>query len=114
MKSLASITLDIKGRPWTFKLFTDKVYNKAYCTDDEESLATTLEDKYEVHFRKTGWSPITIKHELGHVLHFSSLVGSTSLTADDSIELMCDIIGAHCEEISFWSNRITERFLIHG
>ena len=113
MKHLTAMTINIKGRDWTFRLFSDKVFNKVYNPNDEDNAAMTLQNKYEVHFRKGDWSPNTIKHELGHVLHFASLVGSSALSAEDSIELMCEIIGEHTEEILLWSNRIAENFLNH-
>lgn len=113
MKPLASITINIKGRDWTFKLLSDRVFNKQHNPEDEGNAAMTLQSKYEVHFRKSDWSPNAIKHEIGHVLHFASLVGSSDLSAEDSVELMCEIIGEHTEEILLWSNRITERFLNH-
>lgn len=114
MKSVAQIIVTVKGRDWKFLLLTDRVFDKAHNSEDEGTIANTIEDKREVHFRKTDFTPKAVKHELAHVLHFESLVGSSELSPADSIELMCEIVGEHCEEIILWSNKITEYFLTHS
>ena len=113
MKCLTSITLNIKGRDWKFSLCSDKVFNKIYNPDDEGNAAMTIQGTKEVHFRKSDWSGIAIKHEIGHILHFSTLSSSSELTADQTVEIMCELIGEHAEEIVLWASQVTERFLNH-
>jgi hypothetical protein len=114
VKAISQITLNIKGRDWTFKLLTDKQFNKLHNKEDEGNTAMTIQSDYEVHFRKSDWSIATIRHELGHTLHMSSLVGSSDLTVSDTVELMCEIIGEHTDEIVLWSVRIAEKFINHS
>ena len=113
MKYLSKLSILVKGRDWQFILLSDRVFDKMYNANDEGNAAMTVQAKYEVHFRKSDWSPNTIKHEIGHILHFASLVGSSDLSVDDAIELMCEIIGEHTEEILLWSNRVAENFINH-
>lgn len=110
MKPIASIVLKIKGREWTFLLLHDKAFIKIH---GDDAMAMTIPGKYEVHFRKSDWSTVAIKHEIGHILHFASLVSSSEMSTEDIVELMCEIIGEHCEEIILWTNRVVERFLNH-
>jgi len=113
MKYLSKISIQIKGRDWQFILLPDKLFDRMYNKEDEGNAAMTLQAKYEVHFRKSDWSPNTIKHEIGHILHFASLVSSSDLSVEDAIELMCEIIGEHSEEILLWSSRVSENFINH-
>lgn len=109
---MSSITLQIKGRDWKFALLPDRRYDKLYnSAEGDHSAAITLPTVYEVHFRKSDWDIVTIRHELLHVLYNMSLVSSTSLTPDDVQELCAEIVGHHCSEIILWSDRIAERFL---
>jgi hypothetical protein len=109
---MSSITLEIKGRPWSFSLLPDKRYDKLYNTGPEDaSVAMTLANQYVVHFRKSDWDIITIRHELLHVLYNMSLVSSTNMSTDDVQELCAEIVGHHTLEIALWSDRIAERFL---
>lgn len=109
---MSSISIDIKGRPWSFILMTDKRYDRLHNPDPEElSGAITLPTTYEVHFRRTNWDVITIRHELLHVLYNMSLVSSANLSTEDVQELCAEIVGHHSAEIILWSDRIAERFL---
>ena len=112
MKPLANIILQIKGRDWNFILYTDKAFNKLHNDDDSaDDCAMTIVGTREVHFRKSDWSGVAIAHEIGHILHFASLVSSSEMSAHDTVELMCEIIGEHAEEIVLWKSRVVERFL---
>jgi hypothetical protein len=111
MKALASIILDIKGRPWTFKLFTDKSFDKMHNPNDEGNAAMTLASKYEVHFAKSEWDLVDIRHEVGHCFKTMSNTGSSELDAEQTEELMCEIIGHHCTEIILVSDKVAECFL---
>lgn len=109
---MSQITLSIKGRDWKFVLMTDKRFDKLYNEGrDDASAAMTLPTIYEVHFRKSDWDGVTIRHELLHVLYNMSLVSSTNMSTDDVQELCAEIVGHHSSEIILWSDRITEKFL---
>lgn len=111
MKPLASIVLNIKGRNWEFKLFTDSRFNKMYNPNDEGNAAMTVFSKYEVHFAKSDWCPVDIRHEIGHVLYYMCLNGSSGHDTGQVEESMCEIIGHHTPEILMWADTITERFI---
>jgi hypothetical protein len=112
MKSLASISLDIKGRSWNFILYPDRTYNKLHNSEEgSDSCAMTLQGTREVHFRKSDFNGIAILHEIGHILHFASLVSSSEMSAHDTVELMCEIIGEHAEEMVMWKAKVLDRFL---
>ena len=108
---MSQITLEIKGRPWTFILMPDKRFNNLHNTEDEGNSAMTVPSTYQVHFRKSDWDVGTIRHELLHVLYNMSLVGSAELTAGQVQETCAEIVGQHAIEIVLWADRITERFL---
>jgi len=109
---MSTISLNIKGRDWRFVLIADKRYDKLHnINPDDSSAAITLPTTYEVHFRKSDWDIVTIRHELLHVLYNMSLVSSTSMTPEDVQELCAEIVGHHSSEIIVWSDRIAERFL---
>jgi hypothetical protein len=105
---MSDITLPIKGRNWKFILVTDKRFDKLYGLGN---VAMTLPDQNEVHFKKSTWDIVTIRHELAHVLYAMSLVGSADLTSDQVEETFAEIIGYHCSEIIFWSDQICHKFM---
>lgn len=113
-KNEKRINLNIKGRDWTFRLLTDKNFDKLHNNYEKEedncSVAMTLPTHYEVHFRKTNWCVKDIRHELGHVLYSMSLTHTASHTAGQVEETFCEIIADHCAEIVFWSDLIADRF----
>lgn len=112
MKPLVNIILHVKGRDWNFILYTDKAFNKFHNNDGgSDNCAMTITGAREVHFRKSDWSGVAIAHEIGHILHLASLVSSSEMSPDDTVELMCEIIGEHVEEIVLWKSRVVERFL---
>lgn len=117
MKPLVSITLSIKGRPWTFKLFSDRVFDKIHNSDPDPEKnnngAMTVPIHHEVHFPKSEWSVLDIRHELGHVFKFECNTESSVLDADQTEELMCEIIGTHAQEICLLSDQIANKFLIY-
>jgi hypothetical protein len=108
IKTITNLVLSIKGRSWNFILLTDKTFNKLH---GEENTAMTIFGDNEVHFRRSDWSKSAISHEIGHVLHSSSLTSSSELTVEQTAELFCEIIGEHVEEINLWATRVSERFL---
>lgn len=114
MKSLVAITVSIKGRPWVFKLLSDRNFNKLHNPNgDENNGAMTVPLHHEVHFPKSDWTPTDILHELGHVFKFECNTGSSVLDADQTEELMCEIIGLHAHEICTIANLITNKFLTY-
>lgn len=115
MKSLKSVTISIKGTDWKFLLLSDKQFDKLHNSsgnpEEDNNVAMTMGGKTEVHFRNSDLDPITIRHELGHVLYRASLVGSSGLTSDQVEETMCEIIGHHVPDMVVWSDRILNVFL---
>jgi len=109
---MTDITLDIKGRKWKFVLVPDKRYDRQHNPGPEDdSVAITLPDLTEVHFKKSSWDMVTIRHELAHVLFNLSLVSSASLTPDQVEETFAEIIAHHCSEIIVWSDQIAHKFM---
>jgi hypothetical protein len=113
-KSEKKITLNIKGRNWTFVLMADKAFDKLHNSNELEehnnNVAMTVPATYEVHFRKSSWCLKDIRHEIGHMLYSMSLVNSANHKPDQVEETFCEIIGEHCSEIIFWSDLIADRF----
>ena len=112
MKSVTSITILVKGREWKFSLLSDRVFDKLHNSEPEndQNGAMTLPPKYEVHFPKSSWNIIDIRHELGHVFYTMADVGSSNLTPDQVEETMCTIIGQNHAEIGLIADRVAECF----
>lgn len=108
---MSDITINIKGRDWKFILMTDKRFDRLYNVEDNGNAAMTLPTTYEVHFRKSDWDVVTIRHELLHVLYNMSLTGSAGMEPDQVEETCAEIVAHHAIEIIFWADRITEKFL---
>lgn len=109
---MSEITIDIKGRNWKFILMNDRRFDKLWNPGENvANVAMTVSSTYEVHFRKSDWDVIAIRHELLHVLYSASLVSSTNMSVDDVQELCAEIVGHHTLEIALWADRIAERFL---
>lgn len=112
MKPITSLTLSIKGRDWTFKLFTDRNFDKIHNPEgDENNAAMTCPSIYEVHFSKSFWCPVDIRHELGHVLYHMTQTSSAGHDTLQVEETFCEIIGHNTPEIMMWSDRVAEKFL---
>jgi hypothetical protein len=107
---MSQITIDIKGRSWTFQLIPDKRFDKLHNQDGENRSGMTIFGTYSVHFRKSDWCLVDIRHEIGHILYFMSLNASSDLTSNQVEESMCSIIGTHAPEIILWSDRVAECF----
>lgn len=109
---MSQISISIKGRQWKFILIADKRYDKLHNQDTAfASQAVTLPTTFEVHFRKSDWDVITIRHELLHVLFTMGLSSSAELDATQVQEICAEIVAHHTSEIVVWSDRITECFL---
>lgn len=109
---MSSIVIPIKGRDWKFILLADKRFNKLHNSMGEsDAVAMTMTTTYEVHFRKSDWDLITIRHELLHVLFTAGLSSSAELTAEQVQEICAEIVAHHTPDIVLWTDRIAERFL---
>lgn len=111
MKAMASIVIQIKGKPWTFKLVSDRVFNKVHNPEGESNTGMTVFSRYEVHFSKSEWDLVDIRHELMHVYFFMSNTGSAELDALQTEETMCEIFGHNGLEICMVADSIAECFL---
>jgi hypothetical protein len=109
-KVIKEITLSIKGRDWSFKLLTDASFNKLHNYDDGDRPAVTMPQQYEVHFRKSDWTVIDIRHELGHVYYAMSDNESADPTPGQVEEQMCTIIGNYLADIAYYLDRIVEKW----
>lgn len=108
---MSTVTINVKGRDWKFVLMPDKRFDKLYNAEGGSNAAMTVPSIYEVHFAKSCWDVVTIRHELLHVLFSMSLTGSTGLTPDQVEELCAEIVAHHSIEIILWADQITEKFL---
>lgn len=104
------ISLEIKGRPWKFILMPDKRFDKFHNEDGGLRTAITLVNQYEVHFKKSEWCIIDIRHELGHVLKAMSHTNSVDLSPGDMEELMCELYASNYADIALWTDKISEKF----
>lgn len=110
MKPLASIQQKVKGRNWNFILLTDRAFDKLHNPDGEQNAAMTLGPKYEIHFSKTEWCLVDIRHEIMHAFYAMAEVNSSALTPAQVEETMCEIVGVNYHEIGLISDRVAECF----
>lgn len=113
MKSLASITLQIKGRDWKFLLLTDRAFDKLHNPEGEQNAAMTIPTRYEVHFSKSHWDLVNVRHELMHCFYAMAEVNSSDLSPEQVEETMCSIVGQNYAEIGLIADRIAECFFNH-
>ena len=109
-KAKRSITLEIKGRPWTFTLMPDKAFDKLHNVDGGSRTGMTWASQYRVDFRASDWTLTDIIHELGHVVYAMAPTRSADLSVADVEETMCDIYSTDYFDIRLWSSRIAECF----
>lgn len=107
---MSDISLEIKGRSWKFILLPDKRFDKLHNADGGLQTGITMANQFEVHFRKSDWCITDIRHELCHVLKHMSHTSTVDLTAEDTEELMCELVASNYSEIGVWSDRIAEKF----
>jgi hypothetical protein len=105
---MKTLTLNIKGRDWVFQVLPEKAYVKKF---NDDSMAITIEKEKSVYFNKPDFNLVTIRHELLHVLVFSSLVESSELSSEQMEELCAEITGEHGLEIIVWSEKILNHFI---
>lgn len=106
----SSIAINIKGREWKFIVVTDKTFDKRYNPDGDAGCAITIPEDKIVFIKKSFIHLTVIRHEIMHILVFSSLVESSSLTALQVEELCCEIIGEHGPEIQLWAETVMNFF----
>jgi hypothetical protein len=113
MKHLTSIDISIKGRNWTFKLISDKIFDKIHNSDpsDNQNAGMTIFSTYEVHFPKSEWDIVDIRHEILHIYKYMCNTGSTALDVDQVEELLCEIFGNNGLEMCMYADHVAERFL---
>ena len=114
MKILAQIDIKIKGRKWKFLLFTDRAFDKLHNSNEDESengnAAMTVVSKYEVHFPKSEWNIVDIRHELTHCFYAMAGVNSSELTVKQVEETLCEIVGKDGPEMMLIADRVAECF----
>lgn len=110
MKHLAVADIKVKGRLWKFILMTDRAFDKLHNANGGQNAAMTISTKYEVHFPKSCWDIVNIRHELGHVFYTMSSVNSSDLTPLQVEETMCSIFGSHGPEMMLIADRVAECF----
>ena len=102
------ITLNIRGRDWTFSLISAMKFDKLHNADTKGRTGVTIIPSYEVHFKE--WSMVDIRHELGHILYAMNRGETSDPTPDQVEEIMCQLIAFHHSDIGVWADRIAERF----
>lgn len=116
MKRNEIITLTIKGKFWHFILLSDKVFDKRFpCEEEnEETEAITIADEHTIYLKKSRFTLPTIRHEIFHILVFSSLIESSSLTKDQMEELGAEITAEHSPEIVLWAEQVMNFYTQRG
>lgn len=115
MKSNPNITLNIKGRNWHFIVLTDKMFDKKFTSsEDDETHAVTEPKENTVYFKKSLLTIPTIRHELFHVLIYSSLIESSSLDRLQMEELGAEIMGEHASEVVLWAETVMNFYTTRG
>jgi hypothetical protein len=102
------IEFDVKGRKWAFSLAIDSSYKRKWGSD---SCAITIFEDHEVYFRKSEFTPNTVRHEVFHVYVYESLTNSADLSGDQMEELCAEIMGEHGVEICSLSDIIYHKLL---
>ena len=111
MKPLTTILINVKGSDWTFKLFTDRAFNKLHNpTGEENNAAMTLLNIREVHFSKSDWCLVDLRHELVHVFYAMTHTSSSDHDPLQVEETIAEIIGQNYSEIGVISDKVAERF----
>jgi len=113
-KILAETNIPVKGRKWRFILMTDRAFDKLHNSNEDESLnhnaAMTVPAKYEVHFPKSEWNIVDIRHELTHCYFYMSGTNSSELTPLQVEETLCEIMGKNGPELVMNADRVAECF----
>lgn len=111
MKHLAMIQKNIKGRNWQFKLLSDRIFDKVHNPEGtENNTAMTVSSKYEVHFSKSEWNLVDIRHELLHVYFHMSNTVAADLTPLQTEETIADIFGHNGPEMCMVADSVAECF----
>lgn len=104
------ISINIKGREWKFIVIADKTFDKRYNPEHDGGCAITISADKSVFIKKSSIHMPVIRHEIMHILVFSSLIESSSLTALQIEEMCCEIVGEHGPEIQLWAETVMNFF----
>lgn len=110
MTKKKSLKIHIKGLEWTVVGQTASAYTRAHGKD---SAAITYIVDRVMYFNVSHFNSEYVRHELGHAFAASCGTTSSSLTADQIEELMCEIIGEHGPELMGLADKIVN-FLLKG
>lgn len=91
-----SLSVKIKDVEWTVYSQSNSAYIRQHGND---SGAITYTQDREVYFNKNSFLTDYVRHELMHMYVSSANVVSSSLTADQMEELICELYGEHGPEM---------------
>ena len=116
MKLNQHISLNIKGRDWYFILLSDKVFDKRFPPeqDGDETCAVAEPKESAVYLKKSLLTIPTIRHEIFHILVFSSLIESSSLDRLQMEELGAEIMGEHALEVCIWAEKVMNFYTVRN
>jgi len=91
---MAKTTVKIKGKDWTVKLLTPKMFDKEAAKYGAYNAAafTTLDGSRTILFQKGSMTPGTIRHEILHSIIYEAPVKSADLSAMQVEEMICEIM----------------------
>jgi hypothetical protein len=102
-----AFSFKIKGIDWRMILITNNNFIKRF----GEGQGLTDFNNKKVYFNESYVTDKVILHELGHVFYSSCCTDSvTSLSNDDIVEIFCDIIGEHGNELFIQCSRLIRLF----
>lgn len=108
MSKKKSLKINIKGLEWTVVGQTASAYTRAHGRDS--AAITYLQDRV-MYFNLSHFNSEFVRHELGHAYAASCGTTSSSLSADQVEELMCEIIGEHGPELIVLADKIVNFLL---
>ena len=99
--------ISVKGIRWNVSLISNNEFIKRF---GEGQGLTDFNNKY-IYFNELFVTDKVILHELGHVYYSSCCTDSiTSISNDDIIEIFCDIVGEHFDELYITCVRLCRLF----
>ena len=78
------------------------------------SLSKSTRVSLATNLKKSRFTLPTIRHEIFHILVFSSLIESSSLTKDQMEELGAEITAEHSPEIVLWAEQVMNFYTQKG
>lgn len=85
----------ILNKDWRIKVYTESFYIRTHGDDSE---ATTL-STHEIHMREDSLEFCTVLHEIVHAYMFTLYLHSAELSAHQTEEVMCELIGNRWKEL---------------